>query len=557
LRRIDPTYLILIVDDDEVDRRHYARSLRGSATAQFDIVEARDGTAGLSELRLQKPDCILLDYHLPDMTGIEFMTGALDGDELPCAILMITGQGNEQVAVDAMKRGALDYIVKGEISQKILQRAITNSIAQFRLSEQLAASQLDLLTMNEELAEEVKKRKLVEVDLRTAIRAAEETNLRRRLALEEQARIADELRRWAAAFQNAAFGINISDAVGQTVRFANPAYAAMHGMTVEGVQGRRCLDLYAPNQRERVSQFLATADQLGQVTYRSDLIRSDDTSIPVEMHVTSVRGPDGNLLYRIVTARDVTRQHQLEAELAQSQKLEALGQLAAGVAHDFNNAMQGQMIYLQLLGDEMHDRPKACTYLTTMLKNTDRVSELALQLLSFCRKQALNPTEVQLRSLLIETKTILTHTLGPLIDIQITTENGLLPLKVDRVHLQTALINLAVNARDAMPSGGRLSMTASMTRGPTPYAVIDVTDTGCGISPQVLTKVFDPFFTTKGVNGTGLGLSMTHGFVKQSGGDLTIESNLGEGTHVRLRFPLASFSSGCAVRTVDEKKITG
>ncbi len=371
-----------------------------------------------------------------------------------------------------------------------------------------------------------------------------------------RARVADELRLWSDVFNNAAFGIGVVDPANATFRFVNQAYAAIHGWTVEELQGRSLYDMYSPADRERIAGLQASADNEGSIDYEADHIRKDGTIFPARVHVTSVR-QNGEVRYRIGTVQDITRQRELETRSEQSQRLEAIGQLTAGTAHDFSNLMQAIIAHLELVDDETDVSPATREHVHSAVRIAEQGGVLINQLLSFARRQLLVPRDVDLGGFLDGFRSLLARTLDPRVRIEVAAETGLLPVWVDATHLQNALLNIAINARDAMPSGGDLRIEASrksaivdsglMEVDLDRFVVLRVADTGVGIAPQDLPHVFEPFFSTKGLNGTGLGLSMVHGFIKQSGGDLRISSEPGKGTCIELWLPLAGTQAAAPV----------
>jgi PAS domain S-box-containing protein len=371
--------------------------------------------------------------------------------------------------------------------------------------------------------------------------------------LEERARMAEELQLWGDVFHNAAFGISILDPA-NTILFANEAYAVAQLMSVDEVRGRSALTMYPPAERERVADLLTTSDRDGHVDYDVDRIRKDGSTFPARVHVTSVRGPNDDVRYRITTLRDITQERQFESELHQSQRLEAIGQLTAGVAHDFNNLLQAVIANLELVDDDIGVPAATREKVSAAIHVAEQGARLTQQLLSFARRQPLSPRKIDLGSYLDEFHGLLARTLDPRIRIEVVTEAGLGPVWADPFHLRNALLNVALNARDAMPSGGHLRIEvsrrfAAARTGPfgdnsDGFAVIRVADTGTGISHENLARVCDPFFSTKGLNGTGLGLSMVHGFTMQSGGDLRITSEPGKGTNVELWLPVAPVNPG-------------
>ena len=238
-------------------------------------------------------------------------------------------------------------------------------------------------------------------------------------------------------------------------------------------------------------------------------------------------------------------------------RMEAIGELTAGVAHDFNNLLQAIISHLELVDDVPGIPLVAREYVGNAIQIAEHGAELIHKLLSFARKHVMRPSEIQPGEFLAGFRDMVSHTLDPRIRLETSTGRDLPPIFVDATHLHTALLNLAINARDAMPSGGELRIEAMSGNavgadGPggadANLAVIRVTDTGNGMAPDILARACEPFFSTKGLNGTGLGLSMVHGFAKQSGGDLRIFSEAGRGTCVELWLPFAPSRIDAPVR---------
>ena len=266
--------------------------------------------------------------------------------------------------------------------------------------------------------------------------------------------------------------------------------------------------------------------------------------------------PDQDHIYAV--ARDVTaekaaaeRLKATEEALLQSQKMEAVGQLTGGIAHDFNNLLTGIVGSLDLLQTRLNQgrTDNVARYINAAMTSANRAAALTHRLLAFARRQPLIPKGVDANQLVVSLEDLLRRTIGETIDLQIVASDDLWGTLCDPNQLESALLNLAINARDAMPDGGKLTITTSNARidgitADTPallpgdYICIDVTDTGIGMSAEVAARAFDPFFTTKPIGqGTGLGLSMIYGFARQSNGHATIDSKPGQGTSVRLYLP--------------------
>ena len=249
-----------------------------------------------------------------------------------------------------------------------------------------------------------------------------------------------------------------------------------------------------------------------------------------------------------------TQRIRMEEQLSHAQRLEAVGQLTGGVAHDFNNLLTVISGNLQILEDELSDRPQAREIIASALRAVARGAELTRKLLAFARRQRLAPRASDPSKLLADLGTMLRRTLGELVQLEIDCPVTVTSVFADPGQLEAALVNLVLNARDAMPRGGPLSISAAMRRvdaseatdelKPGEYVVFKVRDSGLGMAPDVLARAFEPFFTTKELGkGSGLGLSMVYGFVKQSGGHLRVDSQLGYGTCVELHLPAATGKS--------------
>ena len=265
-----------------------------------------------------------------------------------------------------------------------------------------------------------------------------------------------------------------------------------------------------------------------------------------------VRDQNGEVQYLLVVTDDITERKGVEEQLRQAQKMEAVGNLTGGVAHDFNNLLTIIIGNLDLLLEDIAGNQEAEQKVETILQASERGADLARLMLAFSRRQPLQSKPVDVNSLIRGTTRLLNRTLGEDISIEVKAGGDLARALVDESQLETALLNIAINARDAMPEGGTLAIT---TRNsgldadyvahhpgvvPGAYVEIEIADTGRGMTPDVVEHIFEPFFTTKGVGkGTGLGLSMVYGFMKQSSGHISVYSEVGQGTVFKLFLPLA------------------
>jgi PAS domain S-box-containing protein len=327
----------------------------------------------------------------------------------------------------------------------------------------------------------------------------------------------------------------------------NPAWTTLLGWTEEDLVGKTSSWLEHPDEREKTRAEVAKL-AAGHRTLRFESSLRHRNGTYHRLSWTAV--PEDGVFYAV--ARDITEQRQTEELLRQSQKMEAVGQLTGGVAHDFNNLLQVISGNLQLLQRDMTGNPRALSRLRAAIGAVDRGARLASQLLAFARRQPLQPLVFNLGRLVRGMDDLLRRTLGEGIEIETRMPNGLWNTFADPNQLENVLLNLAINARDAMDHGGKLVIEASNARledsdawlhpevVPGQYVLLTVSDTGCGMPPEVLERVFEPFFTTKPEGrGTGLGLSMVYGFVKQSGGHIELSSEVGVGTAIKLYLPRA------------------
>ena len=288
------------------------------------------------------------------------------------------------------------------------------------------------------------------------------------------------------------------------------------------------------------------------LNYEQTVTTLDGRRATLLVDVVPVRGapdgdhPHGRVEGALAAFQDVTgRQAQAkalresEAQLLQAQKLETIGRLAAGVAHDFNNVLQGVAGGLELVLDDVRPGTPAHEFATIALGSARRGASLTQHLLSYARKQVLEPKLLQVGGLLSDMQPTLARTLGPHVAVELRIEPALPPVLVDPGQLETALLNLAINGAHAMPGGGTLRLAARRDGEDGERVVVAVGDTGAGMDEATLARVFEPFFTTKGAQGSGLGLSMVQGFAGQSGGEVRIGSVPGQGTTVELRLPTA------------------
>jgi PAS domain S-box-containing protein len=349
----------------------------------------------------------------------------------------------------------------------------------------------------------------------------------------------------------------------------NPAWTNLLGWREDELVGRSFLDLVHPDDIEPTKGEMATLSD-GQVTFKFE--NRYRTKAGDYRWLTWTATPDASFIHAV--GRDVTedkrkaeRLETTEAALRQAQKMDAIGQLSGGIAHDFNNVLGVIIGSLELIRRRPDDVAKITRLAETSLATAERAARLTNQLLTFSRAQRIDMKPVDPSALLTGMRELLTRTLGPSIDVTLDLPQRPVLARSDETQLEMAILNLAINARDAMPSGGKLVMRVAATEisddhelASGSYLKISVTDTGSGMTPEVAGRALDPFFTTKAVGkGTGLGLSQAFGLCRQSGGALRILSAVGKGTTIDLILPVVDGEAldndaGAGVRVVDVAK---
>jgi two-component system cell cycle sensor histidine kinase/response regulator CckA len=355
--------------------------------------------------------------------------------------------------------------------------------------------------------------------------------------------------RFQRFFASSPVGFALIDRFGR-LEEANRALGDLFGVAAQDLIGQKLIGFINDEDRRELATRLAGAagglGHLGPVEVRLKGPR-ERTCVVFLSRLDAVDGGDGGLMLHFI---DVSEQKNLEIQFAQSQKMQAVGQLAGGVAHDFNNLLTAMIGFCDLLLMRFRPGDPSFADIMQIKQNANRAANLVRQLLAFSRQQTLQPRILDITEVLIELSHLLRRLIGENIELKVVHERDLGLVKVDQGQLEQVIINLAVNARDAMPGGGTLKIrtanvaqAAALRRGPEvmppgDYVLIEVVDTGIGIPRENLERIFEPFFSTKEVgSGTGLGLSTVYGIVKQTGGFIFVDSTLDQGTTFRIYLP--------------------
>ncbi|SLN55243.1 ATP-binding protein [Oceanibacterium hippocampi] len=383
---------------------------------------------------------------------------------------------------------------------------------------------------------------------------------------EREKRLNDSEEMLRQAAEIAGLGYYVWDAVADRCVFCSEAYARLHELSAEEFMARAStlsgdMGLTHPEDRERVRSAYRELRGGKPIDIRYRSLTSDGRDCHVREIARPVIDGTGRVVQEIGTGQDVTELVRTEESLRQTQKMEALGRLTGGVAHDFNNLLmviQGNAEILQSLDNAAVD-----AYVGPLLRAAQRGTELTQRLLAFARRQTLKPQSLDLAELVDGMIALLERSLGEAIRIDVNVEAGLWNCRADPGQIENALLNLAINARDAMDGSGTVAIRLGNARldenspereadtRPGDYVVLSVADSGVGMAPAVQARIFEPFYTTKPVRkGSGLGLPMVFGFVRQTGGQISVDSRPGAGTTVRLYLPRGSLPRNTVTRPV-------
>ncbi|WKW11731.1 PAS domain S-box protein [Pseudogemmatithrix spongiicola] len=613
---------MLVVDDDWEDYLLIRSALEDLGRGRFACDYVADYAAGLEALRTAAHDVCLLDYRLGARSGLELLRDAIAaGCHVP--VVMVTGEGDDQVDAAAMELGAADFLTKQEITGPLLARVIRHAITRADDSAELRRRDERHRALLEHLSDSVlvldadarvtyaspaaapmlgwTPDELAGQDMFTLLHPEDVPYARERFAaclsepglpLQVECRVrhrradyrtieviavnrlnAPSVRGVVASFRDvterkqaqaalreardtlqtlidsAPLAIISLDLTGRVLTW-NRTAEGMFGWLASEVSGRTPPFL----NDDQLSEFQGL---IGRVTSGETLKdvevsrhRRDGTPIEIALFATPVRGPDGRVQRVLSMLMDNTERKSLQSQLAVAQKVEAVGGLAGGIAHDFNNLLTAILAPAELLIETLSGDPESVRDVTEIRDAARRAADLTRQLLAFSRRQVLQPRPLNLNEVVTGMTGMLRRLISEDIDLHTSCAGELGTVRADPSQLEQVLVNLVVNARDAMPNGGRLTIetanveidkthaSTQLLVTPGSYVMLSVHDTGAGMSPETQARLWEPFFTTKPKGkGTGLGLSTAYGIVKQSGGYIWAESEPGQGATFKILLP--------------------
>ncbi len=503
---------ILIIDDDFADRAIYKQCLGLSTAWKFEFAEAESAAAGLAAARSWSPDCILLDYNLPDQDGLETLKCLRSASgRTPAAVVMLTAFGGEELAVKAMKAGVTDYLAKGRVAADTLSHTVVNAIEKARMQAQIEAQQAEL----------------------------QESARRHQVLLEAIPQMV-----WMA------------DAGGR-MEYANRRWFEYTGLGLDQAVPQGWSDILHPEDRERTFAAWSEAERTDRVFEIEHRLRRAEDGV-YRWHLVRaapLKNPgSGEIISWFGTCTDIEDQKQLEHDKLQRQKLESIGRLAGGVAHDFNNLLVSILGGASLAMDTLPASHPSQKLLAEVLHAGERAAQLTRQMLAYAGKSNLFVESVEIGKPARDACDGLRRNLPKGVALKYCSEGEDLTVETDLEQMRQAITDLITNGIEAVGrTGGMVEVRTGAlelpqgapgfngTRpaiAPGKYVWLEVSDTGCGMDEETRNRIFDPFFTTK-ATGRGLGLAAVQGFVRSNRGAIEIDSAPGHGTRFRVLLPAA------------------
>ena len=494
----EPSVSVLMIEDDEMYAHVIRKYLKEPSARGLTLRKADRLATGLEILSSEPVDLVLLDLSLPDSDGYETFR-RLRQAEPAVPVIILTGFESDELAQRAVRHGAQDFLAKADMSASLLVRSIRYALERWKSASRL-----------------------------------EESERRYRAVVEDQTELV------CRYLPNG------------ELTFVNDAFCRFFGAAASDLLGRKFFTVAVEKNRVEFATQLAALDQQDPIRTREQRWGDPDGDWRwLQWTDRALFDAAGRLIEYQSVGRDTTDQKLLEAQLRQSQKMEVVGQLAGGFAHDFNNLLMVITGYSELLLQAQRGAgQEPDRFLVAIDQAARRAASLTRRLLAFSRRQLVQPANLDLAEVVEEVDEMLRYLLGQRVELKVRLTPGVCWVRVDPGQIEQIVVNLAVNARDAMPDGGELKLETTTVElcnsdaqqlglEPGPYAMLSVSDTGRGMDRETIRHIFEPFFTTKTTGrGTGLGLASVKAILEQIGGSISVESELGRGSTFRAYLPL-------------------
>lgn len=546
----------ILVVDDLAENRYILEKLL--TAQQLKVTSAENGKEALAKAYADPPDLLISDILMPIMDGYT-LCKIWKADErlkhIPFVFYTATYTDPEDEAF-ALGLGADLFIVKPQEPQifvEMLEAFIREEPVHHTAGDQPLGSEMEFFRQYNEILFKKLEKKVLEL---------EQANRHLNQEIEERRRIEEKLLKLSQAIEESPVAIVLTDLDGN-IEYFNPKFLQVSGYSAQEVMGRQVSAFQSPEMHPDVYNDLRNTI-LSDHIWRGELCnrRKDGELFWVYLTISPIKNAEGRITSFMVIMEDTSERRKLEAQLRQAQKLEGIGQLAGGVAHDFNNILTAIIGYAYLTYLNMQKDDPLKNHIKQILDYSEKAATITKSLLAFSRKQAAHLSHFDLNDLISNFQKFLRRLLPENIEIQMKSADRNLSVLVDQVQIEQVIMNLATNARDAMPHGGRVTITTRQVELDDEfirvngygkvgsYAEITMADTGTGMDQHTREKIFDPFFTTKEQGkGTGLGMAIVYGIIKQHNGFITVYSELGKGALFRILLPIVR-----AVRPKDQKK---
>ena len=567
---------ILIAEDSAIQAEKLRRVL---AADGYSVDVAKDGAEGLQKARVSAPDLVISDIMMPEMNGFELCKQIKNDPGLSTTpVILLTSLADPADVISGLECGADNFIVKpyddrqllARVRQLLLNHELQND-EQTQMGVEIyfsgkkyfiTSEKRQILALLISTYENAVQKNIELMEIQDEFRQLNEQLEQRvsernaKLFEEFDARIKAEeavlaaAREWSASFDAMSDGVSIHDSDFLIIN-ANKSLLHLLGKTAAEVIGKKCFQIFHGTDCPVAACPLAKT--MGDLKETSVELFEPEINKWLTVSTSPVLDESGCVKRIIHTVRDVTEHKMLEEQLRHSQKMEAIGTLAGGIAHDFNNILTTIIGYGEITLMKMPNDDPLRGNIQTMLESADRAATLTRSLLTFSRKQLIQRKQVDVNSILTRVEKLLIRIIGEDVEIRMNFRETALTVFADEDHLEQVFMNLATNARDAMPDGGTFVIETSAVDLGNNYlsanhpgavgnfAMISVTDNGCGMNAETSSKIFEPFFTTKEIGkGTGLGLSMVYGILTQNDGLIDVSSQPGKGTTFRIFLPLVT-----------------